>query len=198
MDQNQLLYMLSRLTPENKSNIFKILQLQSAQAGEPLSPELTAFFNASPDQENEAWDSLLGSLGPKQQATGYEGFKESIAGKGQFGIQPHLSSLENIMQRLNSSSGYSGGMGSGMGGNQSSSYIGAQQQAQQPQSWFSRGINAIGKTAQDLSPSIAAAGFGAAGPIGLLGGPLASGIGTYLGEYGQNPALRGINPKIGY
>jgi hypothetical protein len=199
MDQNQLLYILSRLTPENKSQIFRVLQLQSAQSGEPLSPELQAYFNAPADQEEQAWTNLLGTLGPKAPATGYEGFKQSLLGQGQFGIQPHLSSLENIVQRLNSPEGYTGNPMQSMGRfNQGSSYMGAQQAAQQPQSLFTRGVNAAGKTLQDLSPSIAALGAGTFGPLGVLAGPLAGGLGGYAAGYGQNPALKGINPTFGF
>lgn len=201
MDINQLAYILSNLTPENKPQILKLLQLQAAQTGEPLSPELTAFFNAAPGQEGQAWDALLKTLGPKESPTGYEGLKQSLLGRGPFGIQPHMSSLENIMRRLNSPGGFTGqaSPGASLGNARSSGYLASQRTAQQPKGYFQQGVNTLGNFLQDTAESIGVGAAGALGgnPLGFLATPVAFGLGQYASNYGNNPNLRGINPTYG-
>jgi hypothetical protein len=102
-----------------------------------------------------------------------------LGGQNQeFGFHPHLSALENILSRLSGpnneyANAFNGKQASNplgmLGNNYSSSFMNAQDKANQPLSWGQRAGQFTGGALQDLTPIATAAG-------GLAGGPLGAGI----------------------
>ena len=194
MDVNQLIMLLSRLTPDNKQQIWRYIQLSAAQEGQQVSPELQQFFTAPEGaNQDELFNNVLNSLKPEEQPTGLGGLSSSLMGQGQFGFAPHLSSLENILSRLEGGQNQSMNASNRFTGmNQGSSYKAGAQQNAQPKGWGTWALNKLG-TATDIAAPLIGAGVG-----GYLGGPGGAtagyGLGQSIGRLGRLGENYGNNP----
>jgi hypothetical protein len=116
--------------------------------------------------------------------SGIEGLLEALLGKGQFGNQPHMATLENILARLEPTSAQQMNQ-SPFGNTRSSSYMNAQNLANKPLTWGQKAGQFVGNALQDFSPVAGAAGIGAFGPLGALAGPAIDFTGRQLSNYSQ-------------
>ena len=188
MTNQDIVSILSGLTPElatvqNKQNLLRIFQLQAAQSGTALSPELVAFLSDNqPGINQDLFNNVLTSLAPEKPQefkTGWEGVKQGLMGQGQYGFKPHMAGLQGLMQNMNQSMQPQGGQN--MAGNMAGSSFGAAQDAYNaPKTWGEKALHYGGAGVKMFAPLIGGAAAAAGG--GPAGGMLANQGADLLGE----------------
>lgn len=162
---------------------------QPTQANQLTDEQINNFimqylFNQinKPRQDQQQMDQQKAAeIKPK---SGFEGLLEALMGKGAFGAQPHMATLESILARLEPTSAQQMNQNP-FGNTSSSSFMNAQDLANKPLTWGQKAGQFLGNTLQDFAPVASAAGMGAFGPLGALSGPVASFSGRQLSNYSQ-------------
>lgn len=179
MTNQDIVSILSGLTPElatvqNKQNLLRIFQLQAAQSGKQLSPELEAFLSdQKPGIDQNLFNNVLTSLAPEKPQefkTGWEGVKQGLMGQGQYGFKPHTAGLQGLMQNM--SQAMQGPQGQqNMAGNMAGSSFGAAQDAYNaPQTWGEKAAHYGGAGLKMFAPVVGA------GAAAIGGGPVGGGL----------------------
>ena len=180
MTNQDIVSILSGLTPElatvpNKQNLLRIFQLQAAQSGTALSPELVAFLSDNqPGINQDLFNNVLTSLAPEKPQefkTGWEGVKQGLMGQGQYGFKPHAAGLQGLMQNMSQAMQPQGQQN--MAGNMAGSSFGVAQDAYNaPKTWGEKALHYGGAGLKMISPIVG--GVAAAAGGGPVGGALAN------------------------
>jgi len=156
-------------------------QFDQEQFNNMIMQYLFSQMGKSQGQQEQQAEAKAAEVAPKSRI---EEMIKSLMGEGQFGTQPHFSTLENILSRLEPSGAQQMNQ-SPYGNTASSSFMNAQDLANKPSSYLQQAGQFTGGALQDLAPLAGAAGLGAFGPLGALAAPVTGFAGRKLSQYSQ-------------